>query len=243
MIDVSKPMIQVDGLVKRYGRLEVLKELCLQVNRRQVTAIVGHNGSGKTTLIKALLGLVKPEAGRIFFDGHKLNGDFSYREQIGYMPQVACFPENLRTRELLSMLKDVRGNPADLDEELLDQFDLAGEMDKRLKYLSGGNRQKVSAVIAFLFKPKIVIMDEPTAGLDPIASSLLKDKILKEKDRGVTFILTSHIMSEIDALADHIAFLLDGRVYVEGEKEAIRQRAGHDDLERAIAQLMQEAVA
>ena len=243
MIDVRNPMIQLDGLVKRFGKLEVLKGLNLQVNRQQVTAIVGHNGSGKTTLIKALLGLVKPEDGRMFLDGRKLEGDSSYRERIGYMPQIACFPENLTVRELLEMLKDLRGHPKDLDEELLERFEMDDELDKRLKHLSGGNRQKVSAVIAFLFGPDIVVLDEPTASLDPVASGVLKDKIRQERERGVTFILTSHIMSEIDELADRIAFLVDGRVYVEGEKEAIRERAGEENLERAIAHLMQEAAA
>ncbi len=243
MIDVRNPMIQIDGLVKHFGKLEVLKELSLQVNREQVTAIVGHNGSGKTTLIKALLGLVKPGDGRIFLDGQKLNGDSSYRECIGYMPQMAHFPENLTGAELLTMLKDLRGNPDDLDEELIDLFGMKDELAKRLRTLSGGNRQKVSAVIAFLFNPQLIILDEPTASLDPIASGILKDKILRERDKGKTFILTSHIISEIDALADHIAFLMDGRVYVEGKKEAIQARAGYDNLERAIAHLMKEAAA
>ena len=243
MIDVSSPMIQIDGLNKRFGKLEVLKDFSLQVNRQIVTAIVGHNGSGKTTLIKTLLGLVNADEGRIFLDGQKLDGDPSYRVDVGYMPQIACFPENLTVRELLNMLKDLRGNPNDLDEELLEAFSMKTELDKRLKNLSGGNRQKVSAVIAFLFRPKLVILDEPTASLDPIASGILKDKITKERTNGVTFIMTSHIMSEIDALADHIAFIVDGRVYIEGKKEAIQERAGVDDLERAIAQLMREAAA
>lgn len=243
MIDVGNPMIQIDGLVKHFGKLEVLKELSLQVNREQITAIVGHNGSGKTTLIKALLGLVKPNGGRLFLDGQKLNGDSSYRERIGYMPQMARFPENLTGQELLTMLKDLRSNPDDLDEELIELFGMTNELTKRLRTLSGGNRQKVSAVIAFLFNPQLIILDEPTASLDPVASGILKDKILRERDKGKTFILTSHIISEIDALADHIAFLMDGRVYVEGKKEAIQARAGHDNLERAIAHLMKEAAA
>ncbi len=241
MIDIGTPMINIDRLTKRYGPLEVLKDLSLQIRREQVTAVVGHNGSGKTTLIKALLGLIKPDAGRIFIDGQKIDGDSSYRDRIGYMPQIACFPENLTGEELLAMLRDLRGNPARCDEELIEAFDMEGELKKRLGTLSGGNRQKVSALIAFLFSPDVLILDEPTASLDPIASGILKDKIVRERTAGKTFILTSHIMSEIDALADHIAFLMDGRVYVEGEKEAIQQQAGQDNLERAIAHLMKEA--
>ncbi len=243
MIDIGTPMINIDRLSKRYGSLEVLKALSLQIIRQQVTAIVGHNGSGKTTLIKILLGLVKPEEGRVFVDGQKLNGDSSYRHHIGYMPQIARFPENLTGNELLKMLRDLRGNPVNCDVELIDAFGMADELEKRLGTLSGGNRQKMSAVIAFLFNPSIVILDEPTASLDPVASGVLKEKILRERDAGKTFILTSHIISEIDALADHIAFLLEGQVYIEGKKESIQQRAGYDNLERAIAHLMTEAAA
>lgn len=243
MIDIGTPMINIDQLSKRYGPLEVLKTLSLQIKREQVTAIVGHNGSGKTTLIKALLGLVRPEKGRIFVDGQKLNGDSSYRDRIGYMPQIARFPENLTGHELLNMLRDLRGNPKDCDEELISALGMQAELEKRLGTLSGGNRQKVSAVIAFLFNPSIIILDEPTASLDPVASGILKEKILRERDAGKTFVLTSHIISEIDALADHIAFLMDGRVYIEGQKESIQARAGQDNLERAIAHLMTEAAA
>ncbi len=243
MIDIGKPLLQIDGLSKRFGRHEVLRALSLPVERQQVTAILGHNGSGKTTLIKCILGLVRPSEGRIFLDGEKIDAGWAYRARIGYMPQIARFPDNLRVRELLALLRDLRGNPADTDNELFERFRLAGEYDKPLRTLSGGTRQKINAVIAFLFRPDLLILDEPTASLDPIASSVLKAKIRRERDAGKTVILTSHNMGEVEALADTVAFLLDGRVHTAGKQEWIKQRTGQPDLEQAIAHLMQEAAA
>jgi Cu-processing system ATP-binding protein len=231
-------MIVVTDIAKSFGTLAVLKGLSLHIERGKVTAIAGPNASGKTTLIKAMLGLIRPDAGTILFDGTPLNGDSQYRARIGYMPQVARFPENLSAREVIAMLKDLRGNPTLLDEDLLETFQIEAELDKPLRTLSGGTRQKISAIIAFLFRPDVVILDEPTAGLDPVASSVLKDKILRERDAGTTFILTSHIMSEIEALADNIAFLLDGTMQYDGTMALLKQRTGQHQLERAIAQMM-----
>ncbi len=231
-------MIDLAGIEKRFGRLRVLKGIDLHVEQGKVTAVVGPNASGKTTLIKTILGLTKPDGGSVVFDGQRLNGAWQYRARIGYMPQQARFPDNLSAREVLAMLKDLRGNPADTDEDLLAAFALEHELDKPLRTLSGGTRQKISAVVAFLFRPDVLILDEPTAGLDPVASSLLKDKILRERDAGRTFILTSHIMSEIEELSDNLAFLLDGRVRFAGAVSTLKRDTGQARLERAVAQMM-----
>lgn len=231
-------MIKIKGLEKSFGRLRVLRGLDLRIERGAVTAIVGPNASGKTTLIKVILGLTKPDAGRLVFDGQPLDGASQYRARIGYMPQAARFPENLSAREVIGLLKDLRGPPADTDEELLRVFRLDTELDKPLRTLSGGTRQKISAVVAFLFRPDVLILDEPTAGLDPVASSLLKDKILHERDAGRTVILTSHIMSEVEELSDNIAFLLDGKVRFAGSTDEIKANTGQPRLERAIAHLL-----
>jgi Cu-processing system ATP-binding protein len=243
MIDVGKPMIQIDGIEKRFGKRDVLRGLNLPIARQEITAILGHNGSGKTTLIKCILGLVRPTGGRIFLDGQKLDGGWAYRERIGYMPQIARFPENLRMRELIAFLRNLRGNSVNTDDELFDRFGLEDDLDKPMRALSGGTRQKVNAVIAFLFRPDILILDEPTASLDPVASSLLKDKIRRERDAGRTVILASHNVGEVEALADTIAYLFDGRVHTIGRQDAIKARTGEADLERAIARLMQEKAA
>ncbi|RMH52155.1 MAG: ABC transporter ATP-binding protein [Bacteroidetes bacterium] len=230
--------LHITGLKKAFGALPVLRGVDATMPAGQVTAIVGPNGSGKTTLIKSILGLVRPDGGRILLDGRPLRPDGADRARIGYMPQAARFPENLTGREVIALLKDLRGPAAPTDESLIDAFGLEPELDKPLRTLSGGNRQRVSAVLAFLFDPDLLILDEPTAGLDPVASSILKDKIRAAQDRGKTFILTSHIISEIEELADRIVFLLDGRVRFGGSIAEIMERTGQSRLERALAHLM-----
>lgn len=236
-------VLRIEKLEKQFGALKVLKGIDLTVEPGVVTAIVGPNGSGKSTLIKSILGLVRPDSGAIYVKGEQLNGDCDYRRHIGYMPQTAHFPDNLRVRELLYMVKDLRDKNTALDEELLHTFALENEMDKLLRTLSGGTRQKVSAAIAFLFRPDILILDEPTAGLDPAASSKLKDKILHEKARGKTIVLTSHIMSEVEQMAGAIAFLLEGEIRFAGKIEALKTEAGGANLERAIAKMMEKGAA
>ena len=234
-------MIEIQGLKKSFGKLDVLKDMDLVIEEGKVTAIVGPNGSGKTTMIKSILGLVKPDDGKLLVNGIKVNGDISYKKLIGYMPQIAKFPENLTVAEILHMVKDVRGQNETLDEELYHLFHLETELKKPVRTLSGGTRQKVSAVIAFLFQPQILILDEPTAGLDPIASSLLKDKILRERQNGKTVILTSHIMSEIQELSDHLAYIQDGKIFYNGHLLTMLNDTGESKLERAIARMMEGA--
>ena len=221
------PLVDVIGLAKSFGRLEVLRGVDLRFRRGRVTAVVGPNGSGKTTLIKSVLGLVRPDAGQIVFDGAAVQpGDVAYRSRVGYMPQRAAFPENLTGREVLDMLRDLRApsqGSADLDESLISTLSLEPELDKPFRTLSGGNRQKINAAIAFLFRPDLIVLDEPTAGLDPVASGALKDKIHAEQARGVTFVLTSHIVSELEELADDIVFLLDGHVLFSGTTDDLKR--------------------
>ncbi len=231
-------MITIRNLTKRFGKLPVLKGLDLEIPAGSVTSIVGPNGAGKTTLVKCLLGLTRPNTGEIDVLGHRLNGDWSYRKHIGYMPQQAHFPENLTGSEIIRMIADIRGASVDEREPLIGDLGLESELDKPFQTLSGGTRQKISAVVAFLFRPQLLILDEPTAGLDPVASSVLKDRILEERAAGRTVILTSHIMTEVEELSDRIVFLLDGRVRFEGEVAALKEETGQPQLERAVARLL-----
>ncbi|MEP6990904.1 MAG: ABC transporter ATP-binding protein [bacterium] len=223
--------------------MEVLRGLDLRIARGRVTAIVGPNGAGKTTFIKSVLGLTRPDAGTLAFDGTPIARDDAYRARIGYMPQIARFPDHMTGAELLELLQSLRGGDA-TDERLVDAFGLQGELRKKLRVLSGGTRQKVNAVAAFLFAPELYVLDEPTAGLDPVSSGLLKARILEERAQGRTILLTSHIMSEIDELADDVIYLAEGRVRYCGARSALKDAMGHTHLERAIAELMlREAAA
>jgi Cu-processing system ATP-binding protein len=236
-------VIEIRKLCKRFGRLQALDTFDLQIEPGKVTAILGPNGAGKTTLIKSVLGLVRPDTGEIVVRGEQINGDPAYRRAIGYMPQVPRYPENLTVREIIEMVKDLRGEAGELDEELIELFALGSQFDKPFRTLSGGNRQRVSAAIAFLFRPDILILDEPTAGLDPLASSTLKDKIRRERQAGRTVILTSHVMSEIEELADTIVYLLEGKLYFEESLASLLERTGEPNLERALARVMLRVAA
>jgi Cu-processing system ATP-binding protein len=235
-------VIVADGLRKRFGAVEVLRGLDVSIARGRITAVVGPNGAGKTTFIKSLLGLTRPDAGTLTFDGRPVAGDDAGRRRIGYMPQIARFPENLSGRELLRFLRDLRGDPP-VDERLLEEFALAESLDKPLRVLSGGTRQKINAVAAFLFAPECLVLDEPTAGLDPAAAGILKRRIRGERAAGHTILLTSHIMSEIDELADDIVCLVEGRVSFAGALHELKRSAGEQHLERAIAQLLTREAA
>jgi Cu-processing system ATP-binding protein len=231
-------MIRINALEKSYRELRVLKGVSLAIKKGEVTAIVGHNGAGKTTLIKSILGLVRPDGGEILIDEQPVRDQWDYRKRIGYMPQMARFPENLNLKELLAMIKDLRHDSFSTDHELFDLFALEKEMHKPLRTLSGGTRQKVAAVLAFLCSPEILILDEPTAGLDPVSSCGLKDKILKEKANGKTIILTSHIMSDLEELAENVVILVEGHVFYQGTIKEILSSGNENKLERAIAQMM-----
>ena len=231
-------MVEIEGLRKRFGRLCVLDGVDLSIARNRVTAIVGPNAAGKTTLIKTILGLTHPDGGTIRVNGKSVDGREDYRAHIGYMPQIARFPENLSATDLFEMLKDLRGAGVAVDQRLTEAFKLDGEISKPLRTLSGGTRQKINAVMAFLFAPDLLILDEPTAGLDPVASGVLKARIVEERGSGTTFILTSHIMSELEELADDVVFLHDGRVEFAGPVAEIKSLTRQNNLERAIAEMM-----
>jgi len=232
------PAIEARGVTKRFRRLEVLKEIDLSIAAGRVTGLVGPNASGKTTLMKAVLGLVRPDQGTILIGGQPIGPGFAYRTSIGYMPQAAHFPENLTGLEVLRLLKDLRGRPVETDDSLLQALDFEGELRKPIRTLSGGTRQKLNAAIAFLFHPRLLILDEPSAGLDPIAAGLLKDKVRVAREAGASVLLASHTLSELEELAEDIVFLLDGRVRFQGPVTRLAELTGVRQLERAIASLM-----
>lgn len=235
-------MIKIKNLEKYYSKLHVLKKIDLSIEQGKITYLVGPNGSGKSTLIKSILGLIKKYDGTISINGKIINEDSEYRNLIGYMPQSASFPENLTVKDIIKMVKEIRYQNV-YDEELITKFVLSKEMNKKLKNLSGGTIQKVNAALAFLFDPQILILDEPTSGLDPVSSNILKDKIIDENKKGKTILFTSHIISELEDLAQNIAFILDGKIWFSGSKNELIKIAGKSNLERSVASLMTKSIA
>ena len=236
--DPAEPAVRVRGVGKQFGARAVLTGLDASFPAGQVTGLVGPNGAGKTTLIKILLGLVTADQGNIEVFGRPLDGTPAYRARLGYMPQAPQFAEHLTGRELVAMVRDLRGATGPVDDALLDWFAGSPALDQQVATLSGGTRQKLNAALAFLFRPDLLILDEPTAGLDPVASRRLKDHIIAARDRGVTVILSSHLAGELEELADHLVFVLDGRTRFEGSARELARATGWADLERGLAALM-----
>lgn len=231
-------MITTENLQKQFGKLKVLKGVDANFNPGEVVSVIGPNGSGKTTIIKSILGMVVPDHGKIFFDGRDVANGFQYRAQIGYMPQIGRYPENMKMGQLFDMMKDLRKSKEPLDEELMKAYGLPSMFEKQMRTLSGGTTQKVSAALAFLFNPKLLILDEPTAGLDPVAAEILKAKILKAKKEGKSVIITSHIMSEVEEMADKIMYLFEGKINFYKTIAELKQEAGEEKLGKAIAKIM-----
>jgi Cu-processing system ATP-binding protein len=236
-------MITLTGIRKRFGALQVLDGVDLTLASGRVTAIVGPNSAGKTTLIRSILGLTRVDAGAITIGGRPLDERGAYRDAVGYMPQIARFPENLTARDLFAMVRDLRASSRVEDDSLVRALGLDVFMDKPLRVLSGGTRQKVNAALAFLFTPDVLILDEPTAGLDPVASGVLKDKIAEVRARGATILLTSHVMSELEELADDVAFLSEGRIRYAGSVHDLKVKTRQFTLERAVARVLAEGLA
>lgn len=231
-------MIEIDRLSKTYKKLKVLKEISIQLSENQSIALIGPNGSGKSTLMKCILGLVYADAGNIKIQGKEITSAGAYRGQIGYMPQIIKFPENMKVHQLFNMVQDIRNKRTGFDTELIDRFEIASFINKPLGALSGGMKQKVNAALAFMFDPMILILDEPTAGLDPLSAEILKDKIKKEKSKGKLIIISSHIMADLEEITSHVLYLIDGRIEFFKTPQTLFAETGTENLGKAIASIM-----
>jgi Cu-processing system ATP-binding protein len=232
-------MIRIQHISKRFRKLQVLNDISAEFEKGQVVSLIGPNGSGKTTLIKSILGMVRPDEGKIEVDGVIIKSDPSYREKIGYMPQIGRYPDNMKVGQLFKMLKNIRGiDESKLNSSLIKQFELENIYEKPMRTLSGGTRQKVSAAVAFLFDPAILILDEPTAGLDPLSSEILKDNIIAEKKRNKLILLTSHILSDLDEFTSHIMYLQEGKMQFFKDLASLQEETGELRIGKAIARIM-----
>ncbi|WP_394907649.1 ABC transporter ATP-binding protein [uncultured Mesonia sp.] len=232
-------MIEIKNIHKKFGKNKVLKGIDLEIPDEGIFAVLGPNGSGKTTLIKSILGMVVPDQGEIYVQGKKTHANGLYRKNIDYLPQIANFPGNLGVKELLGMIKDLRGGNAQADH-LIKLFHLEPFLDKKLSNLSGGTKQKVNIVLTFMFDSPLIILDEPTTGLDPIALLHLKELIQREKEKGKTILVTSHIMSFVEEISDEIVFILEGKIYFKGNIHQLREKTQQTDFEHAIAHLLKK---
>ena len=230
-------MVRIENLHKRFGKHVVLDGLHLEIDSKGIFAVLGPNGSGKTTLIKSILGMSIPDQGDIFLNDRAIKSNWKYRQEIDYLPQIANFPGNLSVNELLKMIKDLRQQET-RDGELIEFFKLEEYLDKKLVNLSGGTKQKVNLVLTFMFDSPLIILDEPTSGLDPISMLRLKKLLHREKDRGKTILITSHIIEFVESVANRIVFLWEGKIYFNGSVTELKAITQQQDFEHAIAHLL-----
>lgn len=188
--------------------------------------------------------MVIPDSGFITVNQENISRSWEYRQHIGYMPQISRFPDNMAIEQVIDMVKDIRKKKVqELDEELIANFDLQSMYGKRMRTLSGGTRQKVSACLAFLFNPDILILDEPTAGLDPVSSEILKAKIMKEKSKGKLIMITSHVLSDLDDLVTEIIYLQDGKLRFHDSVQNLQEKTGEAKLNKVMARIMLQKTA
>ncbi len=230
-------MIHISELSKSFGDLRVLDALSCEISSGRITGLAGPNACGKTTLIKSILGLVVPDSGTITVEGIPLDS-VSYRSCLGYMPQLAEFPRNLKPSELFKLLSALRRKPPARLNELVARFALEPFFDKPFAKLSVGTRQKFSAVAAFSFEPRVLILDEPTAGFDPIACVTFKKLLREAVASGVTALIVSHVMTELEQLVDDLIFLLGGKVLFSGPTATLSETTSTRSLEDGIIRLL-----
>ncbi|GAA3739041.1 hypothetical protein GCM10022422_23160 [Flavobacterium ginsengisoli] len=233
-------MITLKNINKKFGRLQVLQDVNLEFKAGECIALIGPNGCGKTTLIKSILGMVLPDSGDILLHEESILKKFEYRNTIGYMPQIGRYPDNMTISQIIEMIKQIRNSKKELDEDLIKAFKLDKMSDKQMRTLSGGTTQKVSATLAFLFNPDVLILDEPTAGLDPLAAEILKEKIIKEKSKGKLILITSHLLSELDDMITQIIFMQDGKVHFHKTIKDLLESTGENKISKSIATILKE---
>ncbi len=232
-------MVEIKDLYKTFGKNNVLNGVDLNITKGGIFAILGPNGSGKTTIIKSILGMVIPDSGTIKVFDTNIKNNSDYRHKIDYLPQIANFPNNLKVMELVKMIKDLRGD-TNKDKTLIETFKLEPFLNKKLSTLSGGTKQKVNILLTFMFDSPVIILDEPTTGLDPISLIRLKELIDAEKQKGKAILITSHIMSFVEEVADEVVFILEGKIYFRGSISELKNKTNQYDFEHAIANILIE---
>lgn len=235
-------MIQIENLYKKYNQQQVLNDISLDFKANECVALIGPNGCGKTTLIKSILGMVLPDKGSINVLGQSIKNNNSYRDQIGYMPQIGRYPENMSIGQIFDMILDIRKSDRALDKELYEEYKLESLMHKNMRTLSGGTTQKVSAALAFLFDPLIYILDEPTAGLDPLASEILKNKMMRVKTENKLTLITSHLLTDLDDLITSIVFMQDGKLIFHRSVAELKESTQEEKISKAISKILKEEI-
>lgn len=231
-------MIEIKNISKSFGKTQALKNVSIFLPAGKCIGLIGPNACGKTTMIKCILSMVVPDLGSIYFDGKNIAKEVLYKNDIGYMPQIGRYPENMSIKQVINMIRDIRGFQGTEDTDLYKAFGLDQFDGKKMRTLSGGTTQKVSATLAFLFNPRVLILDEPTAGLDPLSSEILRDKIIREREKGKLILITSHLLSELDDMLTDIIFMQESEVVFNKSIDALLEETNESRVSKAISKLL-----
>lgn len=231
MTSISADALHLEGVVKEYGSqrapLRALNDVTLRVPRGQLFGLIGHNGAGKSTLFKLVLGLIRPSQGRILVNGCDVGGsDFRQtRRTLGYLPENLVLYDNLTGIETLQFFARLKGAAFSQCQPLLERVGLAAAANRAVREYSKGMRQRLGFAQALLGKPQLLLLDEPTTGLDPAAIRQFYEQLDELRAEGVTLVISSHILAELEQRVDTLAMLSSGRVIAQGTVQGLRDHA------------------
>lgn len=215
-------MIEIQNLTKNYGNDKGVFDLSLTIERGEVFGYLGPNGAGKTTTIRALMGFIKPTVGQCFIEGIDCTKHPELvMEKVGYIPGEIAFFDSISGDEFLKFMAEMRNlKSLDYAHQLLNKFELNPNM--KIKRMSKGMKQKLGIVLAFMHDPEVFILDEPTAGLDPLMQRIFNELIMEEKEKGKTILMSSHSFEEIEKTCNRVGFIKDGKLATIEMMEAVK---------------------
>ncbi|KRM72439.1 ABC transporter ATP-binding protein [Lacticaseibacillus brantae] len=225
-------MLQVQDLVKRFGEMTAVDHESFTIKPGEIMGLIGQNGAGKTTTFRMILNFIRPDAGQILWNGQPLTkADYN---QVGYLPEERGLYPKMQVEDQIIYFARLRGmKTADVKAQIdtwFDRFQVKGKRTDKVKDLSKGNQQKVQLIATLIHMPKLVILDEPFSGLDPVNASLLQDGIQMLRDNGSAIIYSSHDMGNVEAISDHLLMLRAGEVVLNGQVDTIRESFGRTKL-------------
>src|SRR5258708_20794764 len=220
-----EPVIVIDQMQKSYGKIQAVRGISMLVKRGKTFVFLGLNGEGKPTTIRCMLDVIRPSAGTIRVLGLDAQRDaLALHQRIGYLPGDVRLPGQMTGKQVINYFSRLQGLEPVLLNELAARFDV--EMKRPMKGYSKGMRQKIGVVLAFMCDPEVLILDEPTAGLDPLLQKVFNEFLLEEQARGKTIFISSHIMSDVEKVCHHVAVIRQDKIVTVEEVEKLREKAG-----------------
>lgn len=223
----QKWMVELDQVTKIFNQFNKIEDINIQIKKGECFALCGGNGAGKSTIIHLLIGNLKPTSGEIYMDGQKVSAkEQAYKTRFSFMPDAMLFPNTLTGYEVLSFFAELHDVPPKKVAELLAKVGLEQEQHKLVKYYSKGMQQRLSLAQTLLADTPILILDEPTNGLDPYWVKRFKQIIQEEKERGRTILFSSHVLADVEEIADRVAFMSQGHMLINEEIAKVCQQEG-----------------